>query len=49
MLTLETNPLNGMCSPPLMGSSGVIPLSIVSVIPDIMQVRTRSLDSGNLG
>ena len=29
--TLEHNPLNGMVSPPLIGSSGIIPLSIVSL------------------
>lgn len=37
LLCLERDPLSGMCPPPLMGTSGVIPLSIVSVIPDIMQ------------
>jgi phosphatidylserine/phosphatidylglycerophosphate/cardiolipin synthase-like enzyme len=35
--TLDTNPLAGLVSPPLLGNSGVIPLSIVSVIPDIMR------------
>jgi hypothetical protein len=35
--TLDTNPLAGLVSPPLLGSSGVIPLSIISVIPDIMR------------
>ncbi|KAF8515685.1 hypothetical protein BU17DRAFT_76795 [Hysterangium stoloniferum] len=35
--TLECDPWNGMVSPPLLASSGVIPLSIVSVIPDIMR------------
>ncbi|KAK8865996.1 hypothetical protein IAR55_001147 [Kwoniella newhampshirensis] len=34
---LETDPLKNLCSPPLMGASGVIPLSIISVIPDIIQ------------
>jgi phosphatidylserine/phosphatidylglycerophosphate/cardiolipin synthase-like enzyme len=34
---LDTDPLAGVVSPPLLGSSGVIPLSIVSVIPDIMR------------
>ncbi len=38
LLTLEENPLNGMCSPSLMGSHGVVPLTIISVIPDIIQV-----------
>ncbi|KAF8264927.1 hypothetical protein EI94DRAFT_1737335 [Lactarius quietus] len=32
---LETNPLAGLVSPSLLGSSGVVPLTIVSVIPDI--------------
>ncbi|KAH9952788.1 hypothetical protein BGW80DRAFT_1452006 [Lactifluus volemus] len=35
--TLDTNPLAGLVSPPLLGSSGVIPLSVISVIPDIMR------------
>ncbi|KAI0685630.1 hypothetical protein BC835DRAFT_1383153 [Cytidiella melzeri] len=35
--TLEHGPLKNMCSPPLMASSGVIPMSIVSLIPDIMR------------
>lgn len=34
---MDTDPLAGLVSPPLLGSSGVIPLSIVSVIPDIMR------------
>lgn len=34
---LDANPLAGLVSPSLLGSSGVIPLSIVSVIPDIMR------------
>lgn len=34
---LEHDPLASMVSPPLLGSSGVITLSIVSVIPDIMR------------
>jgi hypothetical protein len=34
---LDIHPLAGVVSPPLLGSSGVIPLSIVSVIPDIMR------------
>jgi hypothetical protein len=29
--TLEHDPLNGMCAPSLMGSSGYIPLSIISL------------------
>ncbi|KAF8573891.1 hypothetical protein K439DRAFT_1373981, partial [Ramaria rubella] len=35
--TLERDPWAGMVSPSLLASSGVIPLSIVSVIPDIMR------------
>jgi phosphatidylserine/phosphatidylglycerophosphate/cardiolipin synthase-like enzyme len=34
---LDANPLAGLVSPCLLGTSGVIPLSIVSVIPDIMR------------
>ncbi|KAH9967378.1 hypothetical protein BC827DRAFT_587889 [Russula dissimulans] len=34
---LDTHPLAGLVSPSLLGTSGVIPLSIVSVIPDIMR------------
>ncbi|VDC06870.1 unnamed protein product [Peniophora sp. CBMAI 1063] len=34
---LDADPLSNMVSPSLSGSSGVIPLSIVSVIPDIMR------------
>ncbi|KAI5477424.1 hypothetical protein MNV49_006416 [Pseudohyphozyma bogoriensis] len=36
LLTIEKDPLAGLVSPPLLGSTGVIPLSIVSVIPDII-------------
>ena len=36
--TLDRHPLAGMVSPSLMGSSGVVPLSIISIIPDIMKV-----------
>jgi hypothetical protein len=34
--TLESNPLAGCVSPRLIGGSGVIPLTIISTIPDIM-------------
>jgi phosphatidylserine/phosphatidylglycerophosphate/cardiolipin synthase-like enzyme len=34
---LDADPLAGLVSPSLLGSSGVIPLSIVSIIPDIMK------------
>ncbi|EJU00489.1 hypothetical protein DACRYDRAFT_116999 [Dacryopinax primogenitus] len=37
LLCLERDPMSGLVSPPLLGSTGVIPLSIISVIPDIMQ------------
>ncbi|GAA5960569.1 hypothetical protein JCM21900_002846 [Sporobolomyces salmonicolor] len=37
LCTLEKDPLVGLVSPSLMGSTGVIPLSIISVIPDIIQ------------
>ncbi|KAK0636479.1 hypothetical protein B0T17DRAFT_605208 [Bombardia bombarda] len=35
LCTLEENPLHAMASPSLMGSCGVVPLTIISVIPDI--------------
>ncbi|KAI9758879.1 MAG: hypothetical protein M4579_002763 [Chaenotheca gracillima] len=35
LCTLEGDPMVGMTSPPLLGSSGVIPLTILSVLPDI--------------
>jgi len=34
---LDADPLAGLISPSLLGSSGVIPLSIVSITPDIMR------------
>jgi hypothetical protein len=34
---LDADPRAGLVSPSLLGSSGVIPLSIVSIIPDIMR------------
>lgn len=37
MLTLDKNVLNGLVSPPLMGASGVTPLTIVSHSSDIVQ------------
>lgn len=37
LATLETNPWAGVVSPPLLGSRGVVNLSIISVIPDIIQ------------
>ena len=37
MHPLDADPLAGLVSPSLLGSSGVFPLSIVSVIPDIMR------------
>jgi hypothetical protein len=35
LCTLEKNPLVGVCSPSLMGSNGVCPLTIMAPIPDI--------------
>ncbi|KAI0930893.1 hypothetical protein AcV7_004955 [Taiwanofungus camphoratus] len=35
--TLDVDPWAGLVSPPLLGSRGVIPLTIISVIPDIIQ------------
>lgn len=35
LCALEHDPLAGVVSPPLMGSSGVVPLSIISALPDI--------------
>ncbi|KAG4025551.1 hypothetical protein MFRU_055g00240 [Monilinia fructicola] len=37
LCTLDNSVSNCMVSPPLMGSSGVIPLSVISVVPDIMR------------
>lgn len=37
MRVFETDPLAGLVSPSLLGSSGVIPLTIVSVIPEILR------------
>lgn len=37
MHTLDADPRAGLASPSLLGTSGVIPLSVVSVIPDIMR------------
>ncbi|KAG1818492.1 uncharacterized protein BJ212DRAFT_1345885 [Suillus subaureus] len=37
LATLDTNPWAGVVSPPLLGSRGVVNLSIISVIPDIIQ------------
>jgi hypothetical protein len=35
--TTKRDPLAGMCAPDLLGSTTTMPLSIISVIPDIMQ------------
>ncbi|KAJ9605552.1 hypothetical protein H2200_010209 [Cladophialophora chaetospira] len=35
LCTLEKNPMVGVCSPSLMGSNGVCPLTIMATIPDI--------------
>ena len=37
LLTLEKDPWAGVVSPPLLGATGLVNLSIVSVIPDIIQ------------
>jgi hypothetical protein len=37
LCTLKRDPLCGVVSPSLIGTSGVIPLTIISTIPDIMQ------------
>jgi hypothetical protein len=47
-LTLEDNPINGLVSPPLSGSTGIVPLSIISVIPDIIEV-THGVKTNLLG
>ncbi|ODQ51959.1 hypothetical protein SAICODRAFT_20276 [Saitoella complicata NRRL Y-17804] len=36
LTTLDRNPLAGCVSPPLIGTSGTLPLTILSTIPDIM-------------
>ncbi|KAI9369185.1 hypothetical protein BJX61DRAFT_520729 [Aspergillus egyptiacus] len=35
LCTLDKNPLAGVVSPPLMGSNGVLPLTVVAPLPDI--------------
>lgn len=37
LMCLTRDPLAGVVSPALLGTSGTIPLSIVSTIPDIMR------------
>ncbi|GHJ89197.1 hypothetical protein NliqN6_5599 [Naganishia liquefaciens] len=37
MPTLERDPLSGLVAPPLIGSTGTMPLTIISLIPDIMR------------
>lgn len=37
LMCLSRDPLAGNVSPALIGTSGVVPLSIVSTIPDIMR------------
>ncbi|KAJ7771657.1 hypothetical protein B0H16DRAFT_191133 [Mycena metata] len=37
LCTLDHNVASAMVSPPLMGSCGTIPLSVISVVPDIMR------------
>lgn len=35
--TLERDPLSGLVPPDLLGSTTTMPLSVISLIPDIMQ------------
>ncbi|KAL4881979.1 hypothetical protein BJY04DRAFT_227454 [Aspergillus karnatakaensis] len=35
LCALERNPLGGVVSPPLMGSNGVLPLTVVAPLPDV--------------
>lgn len=35
--TVQRHPLSGLCAPPLLGSTTTMPLTIVSLIPDIMK------------
>ncbi len=35
LLTIEHDPMVGMTSPPLLGSCGVVPLTIIAPLPDI--------------
>ncbi|OJD33510.1 iq calmodulin-binding motif protein [Diplodia corticola] len=35
LCTLDHDPLHGVVSPPLMGSSGILPLTVISALPDI--------------
>ncbi|KAK3389622.1 hypothetical protein B0H63DRAFT_537638 [Podospora didyma] len=37
LCTLEDDPLHAMVSPSLMGSCGVVPLTVISVVPDIVR------------
>lgn len=37
MPTLNRDPLSGLVAPPLIGSTGTMPLTIISLIPDIMR------------
>ncbi|SPQ25554.1 5bf5b73f-ec42-4397-9baa-c1f5a9fccee0 [Thermothielavioides terrestris] len=37
LCTLDADPLRGMVSPSLMGSCGTVPLTIISVLPDIVR------------
>ena len=43
LLPLEQDPLAGCVSPPLMGSHGVIPLTVIGTLPDIARHMVRSL------
>ncbi|CAF1003905.1 unnamed protein product, partial [Didymodactylos carnosus] len=45
LLTLDRDPLVGLVSPSLIASSGVIPYSVISTIPDIMEHYYRVIVS----
>ncbi|KAK3352582.1 hypothetical protein B0T25DRAFT_606549 [Lasiosphaeria hispida] len=43
LCTLEDDPSQGMVSPSLMGSCGVVPLTVISVIPDIARHMANAI------
>ncbi|KAK4442166.1 hypothetical protein QBC34DRAFT_364217 [Podospora aff. communis PSN243] len=43
LCTLEDDPLHGMASPSLLGSCGVVPLTVISVIPDIARHMSNAI------
>ena len=44
--TLEHGPLKGMCSPSIMGSSGVVPLTVISLYVPDFRCPPHALTSG---